>query len=359
MMPPLRGYLVAAALAVASALLTPPAWTESYDPTPHDSRVFIHGPARFTVLSDALLRIEWSPHNPPVFHDAGTIFAVNRRFPLTSSSVDVDVAHKQRFVLRTPLLRLDYSGGEFTPDSLSITLVKSGAVWHPGDAPTGSLHGTIRTLDRVGASVGLRCTQPAHVNDSHCEEGVVSTDGWAVLDDSTGPRWDTRDYSLAVARGDWPWVTGPAESPASFPPSAEHCAAAGFDRFECVWGNSVDEAACRAKGCCFDAEAALAADGQPAAMHFVPWCFWPTPQLRYTDLYFFGHGRDYRGALRDFTTLGGRVPLSPRWSLGPHFSRWFAFSDAEEREVLMTHGRLGIPLDTASPRVVPSSPPTV
>ena len=62
------------------------------------------------------------------------------------------------------------------------------------------------------------CAQPAHVNDSHCEEGVVSRDGWAVVDDSAGPRWDTHDS----ARAEWPWVTGvhaPPATPGSMKPS--------------------------------------------------------------------------------------------------------------------------------------------
>jgi len=175
----------------------------------------------------------------------------------------------------------------------------------------------------------------------------VSRDGWAVVDDSMGVRWDTATYSSA----EWPWVTGPAESPAGPPGSyapAERCYPEGFQRFECIWGNVVDAGACAAKGCCFDAAAAAAADGVPPAQHVTPWCYWPVPApgtSAYQDLYFFGHGWDFQGALRDFTAVGGRPAMMPRWALGPFFSRWFAYTDHEERGVLATHARNGIPLD--------------
>ena len=349
---PGRGWLLAACAFLArllpgDAALQSAAWAEtSYSALPLAGSVVTHGSARFTVLSDSLLRLEWSPHTPPRFHEAGTYFAVNRLFPSVptfTSSVQADGSLR----LQTSALTLEYAGGELSKDNLVISLA-SGVEWHPGDAPLGSLHGTIRTLDRVGSTVGLRCSQPAYRNDSHCEEGPLSTSGWAVIDDSLGPRWDTTNYAAAQRRDEWPWVTGPAESPASASgeqPPAAACAAQGFERFECIWGNVVDEGACAARGCCFDAAAAAAADGQPPANHFIPWCFWPQPAAAYTDLYFFGHGADYVGALRDYTALAGRVPLMPRWALGPHFSRWFAFTDEEEREVLATHARLGIPLD--------------
>jgi hypothetical protein len=342
------GLVFAALVTLTTSATVPAAWTERYFPDPLVDTTFIHGAARFTVLSEALIRIEWSPHSPPRFYDTGSFFAVNRRFPV--APVVNASKGSTKLTLRTRLLLLEYAGGELSAASLSIKVLSSGAVWRFGANPAGSLRGTIRTLDRVGSTVGLQCTQPAYLNDSHCEEGVVSRDGWAVIDDSVGPRWDTMDYTATVSEGGWPWVTGPAESPASDsasrPPAPGSCLAQGFDRYECVWGNTVDEHACRDRGCCFDSAAALAADGQPPASHFVPWCFWPSPLRRYTDLYFFGHGLDFRGALRDFAVLSGRVPLMPRWALGPHFSRWFAFSDAEERDVLSTHARLGIPLDS-------------
>lgn len=39
--------------------------------------------------------------------------------------------------------------------------------------------------------------------------------------------------------------------------------------------------------------------------------------LVYQDLYMFGHGRNYRQAMRDYVALAGPIPLLPRYVLGP------------------------------------------
>ena len=81
--------------------------------------------------------------------------------------------------------------------------------------------------------------------------------------------------------------------------------------------------------------------------------------------YFFGHGHDYEGALADYRSVAGRIPLLPRWELGPQYSRWFAYHDFEEREIVSSFGRHGIPLSVqivdmdfhdSYPRGVPNVP---
>ena len=131
-------------------------------------------------------------------------------------------------------------------------------------------------------------------------------------------------------------------------PDPSTCAAVGFERFECLWGNVVDAPGCLARGCCYDAAAAADANGVSPALHMTPWCYWPEgggKTAPYTDWYFFGHAGNHRGALKDFVTVGGKAPLMPRWALGPFFSRWFAYADFEERGVVNSHTRNGIPLD--------------
>ncbi len=52
------------------------------------------------------------------------------------------------------------------------------------------------------------------------------------------------------------------------------------------------------------------------------------------DLYVFGHGRDYRAALRDFYAVAGRPGLLPRWALGNWWSRYWEYS-ADELKALV------------------------
>jgi alpha-glucosidase len=344
-----------------------PAWIESYDPVANVNSIVLHGPARFSVLRDGLVRMEWSPHSPPRHYDTGSMFAVNRfvvdeDVPQFSTEID-----GSKLILTTSKVHIEYMsdvdpGDGFTSANLKVTVLSLGATWSPGQSASGSLHGTIRTLDRISRSVPLTCEQPSYMNDTHCEEGVLSRDGWAVVDDSMGSRWEDGSYGrffVFTEVAPWPWITGPAEPPP--PPSLETCAAdrSMSRRFECIWGNNVDEGACLAKGCCFDPVIANEVNGQPPALHFTPWCYWPMhpSQLQahpgisgggsagYQDFYFFGGGHDYKSTLQDLTFVSGKVPLMPRYQLGPHFSRWYPYADFEERDLTATYGRLGIPID--------------
>ena len=60
--------------------------------------------------------------------------------------------------------------------------------WEYGQNNAGNLLGTIRSLDDA-AIVPLNCTINANVTvhneELHCEWGLVSREGWAVVDDSS------------------------------------------------------------------------------------------------------------------------------------------------------------------------------
>jgi len=63
------------------------------------------------------------------------------------------------------------------------------------------------------------------------------------------------------------------------------------------------------------------------------------------DGYFFAYGNDYRGALKDFITVFGRIPMVPRWAFGFWYSRWHAYTDREFVELARRYGKEGIPID--------------
>ncbi len=70
----------------------------------------------------------------------------------------------------------------------------------------------------------------------------------------------------------------------------------------------------------------------------------PAPE---TDLYFFGHGRDYDAALRDWFTLTGPNPLLPRWALGNWWSRYHRYSAEEYVDLMDRFADAGIPFSVA------------
>ncbi len=65
------------------------------------------------------------------------------------------------------------------------------------------------------------------------------------------------------------------------------------------------------------------------------------------DLYFFGYGYDYRGALFDFYRLCGFPPLLPRYALGNWWSRFHRYGDAEYLSLMDRFAGEGVPLSVA------------
>jgi len=63
------------------------------------------------------------------------------------------------------------------------------------------------------------------------------------------------------------------------------------------------------------------------------------------DGYFFAYGRDYKGALKDFVTVFGRIPMVPRWVFGFWYSRWYAYTDREFINLARRYRQEGIPID--------------
>ena len=63
------------------------------------------------------------------------------------------------------------------------------------------------------------------------------------------------------------------------------------------------------------------------------------------DWYFFGYGHDYTGALAEYMRFGGEVPLIPRYVLGAWWSRFYAYSDEELRQLVADFEAHDLPLD--------------
>jgi alpha-glucosidase len=156
------------------------------------------------------------------------------------------------------LLRYKKNSGQFNPDNLSIELALNGKTvrWHPGLKNDGNLGGTIRTLD------GVR-------GDTKLEPGLVSRDGWVLIDDSVRPLFDNSD---------WPWVV-------------------------------------------------------------------PRHKAARQDWYFFGHSHDYKQALKDFTLVAGKIPIPPRFAFGTWWSRYWAYTDTELKQLVNEFEVHDVPLD--------------
>jgi hypothetical protein len=263
--------------------------------------------ARFTLLAEALVRLEWSADG--AFDDAQTVNIVHRApEPAPAFSRTGGGGDGEPLVLSTRLLELRYDAAAaaaaaaagaigFVPAALSVRLKSFPfSTWRPGAAAAGNLHGTVRTLDRVGEALDLACLVPRDYMTyyAHCEEGLASRDGWVVVDDSLRPRFEAPGSTSArKPDAEWDW---PGAAPA--------------------------------------ANVAAALEGRVGP---------------YQDLYFFGHGRNYSGALADYVRVAGAIPLLPRYALGPGFSRWYAWNQAEEQALVQEgFNAHGLPLDGLS-----------
>lgn len=122
---------------------------------------------RFTVLTSRLIRMEYDADG--VFEDRATQSFFYRDFEKSSY-----IATVEKGVMRidTPELTLVYKENEpFTSETLSVRLRNfPGAHWHFGDKAD-QLKGTACTLDNANGAVTL-------------EDGVISRNGYTVIDDS-------------------------------------------------------------------------------------------------------------------------------------------------------------------------------
>ncbi len=77
----------------------------------------------------------------------------------------------------------------------------------------------------------------------------------------------------------------------------------------------------------------------------IPWVKKRKSKKGAQDFYFIGYGSDYKGALKDFTTLSGKIPILPRYAFGYWWSRWWAYSEHEVRQLIDNFKSYDIPVE--------------
>lgn len=167
------------------------------NPVADPRAVVQQGNARFTVLTDRLIRMEWAEDGQ--FEDRASLAIVNRNLPVPDCKLS---RNGDAIQIKTPYVTLRYSGNgeKFTAENLSVRLKVGGRseVWYPGKPDTGNLLGTARTLDGIEALENGRTLKGYHWDLSDksedLENGILSRDGWAIVDESKRPLF-TRDDS--------------------------------------------------------------------------------------------------------------------------------------------------------------------
>jgi alpha-glucosidase (family GH31 glycosyl hydrolase) len=133
----------------------------------------VTGEARFTVVTPECIRIEYAPGGK--FLDDRSLFAVERKARYDGFKLSKSGASE---TIDTGAIRLTYTpdGKPLGPSNLSakIKTDKGYAAWTPGAANPGNLGGTVTTLDGAKGPVDIG-------------KGLLSRDGWYVIDDSRTP----------------------------------------------------------------------------------------------------------------------------------------------------------------------------
>jgi alpha-glucosidase len=265
------------------------------------------GKARFTLLTDRMIRCEWSEDG--YFEDRPSITFVKRVMPPVKHTLTLK---GEGVVIETDGMKLEWTGGAFNESNLVVSVANvemlpmaSSNVANEREKPnrklgigTGNignngniknemtpvavlaedkenLLGTMRTID---ARTSIKDLLP------RMEKGIVSRRGVTVVDDTTKP--------LFVKGGEY-------------------------------WKTWVEERPRRGTG-----------NGERG-----------TGDGAYRDLVVFAYGHDYKGCLGDYVKVAGRIPLPPRWAFGYWWSRFWNDSESDYRQIVREMKSVGIPMD--------------
>ena len=163
-------------------------WADN-NPKANPGAVVTFDNARFTVLTDRLIRMEWAADG--IFEDHASFAIVNRNLPVPKFSKSIKGGV---LTIKTGKLTLAYKGGRFAPENLSVRFAMG--TWKPGMAPKGNLLGTTRTLD------GCTGFDKLSKQEGYMEPGILSRDGWAIVDESSRHIFDENGWVATRPEGD-------------------------------------------------------------------------------------------------------------------------------------------------------------
>lgn len=280
------------------------------------------GTARFSALSNGLVRLEWSASGQ--FEDCPTLIALTRTQPVPFKGIEFT---DEGFLhLQTKLIHIVYRPGKesFNDANLKIYGIcgNTSFSWRPSTVDTRNLGGTFTSLDLIHRDFHPTGVHPASVFRSyaHTQEWLYTPlksihktlrDRGEATDFEKPPLW----YLDAFRRDDLP------EAMQKFLQQWHHYPPGVLSRS----GYSILN----------DSTSAVVKDGW-LAERSEPNC---------QDWYFFAYGTDYAQALQDFVQLCGRIPMLPRWVFGVWFSLFDQMHDTDYQQLVKQFDDLELPLD--------------
>jgi len=164
--------------------------------------IVVEGNTRFTMLTPNIIRLEYDSTGK--FVDDPSFVVINRDLPAIPFKKSLK---GQWLIIKTAQMELKYKkgSGKFNDKNLQITYNPNSSqpiVWHPGIKSNANLKGTFRTLDGMNGDryEGSKTPTPF-------EDGLISRDGWYLLDDSNNFLFDNSDWKWVKERNnkelDW------------------------------------------------------------------------------------------------------------------------------------------------------------
>ncbi len=167
------------------------------NPIANPGATIIDKDVRFTLLTSGLIRMEWDSTGR--FEDKASFVVINRNLKVPDFKREDKAGW---LIIKTDKLLLKYkkNTGRFTTDNLQVTFSDNGVkkIWKPGTQNNGNLKGTYRTLDRCDGD--LRLNDKGVYEEISLEDGLISRDGWYLLDDSNNFLFDNSDWNWVETR---------------------------------------------------------------------------------------------------------------------------------------------------------------
>ncbi len=140
---------------------------------------------RITVLSERLIRFEYSSDGE--FYDGETELVHNRVFKTPKVNINQDdkfVVITTKYFMLQYAKEKPYKGPSFAPDSnLKVKLLNTDKIWYYGHPEARNFKGSAFSIEAFGDKTKL-------------SNGLYSTDGFAVLDDSNSMLIDADGYMV-------------------------------------------------------------------------------------------------------------------------------------------------------------------
>ena len=189
---------------ISSFIYTISLSAQNYTNSVHNqtTSIVVSGHARFSLLTSHIIRLEYD--STERFVNDPSFVVINRNLPTIPFK---KIFQGRWLIIKTNKMVLKYKtgSGKFNDKNLQITYNQDSThtkVWNPGMKNNENLKGTFRTLDGMNGDTHEDSKIPTSF-----ENGLISRNGWYLLDDSNNFLFDNSAWKWAKERNnselDW------------------------------------------------------------------------------------------------------------------------------------------------------------